>query len=193
MVYPGEKPITEKSRGEIEQKLKTMGDYVKMNYLQRALRSPIDFDTKKFVLLKLTEIYEQSKMYLEAARMMKAAAEINTTFKDKTKDYMKSVECYIKGGDYAEADRIFAQALALGSDREKAEMKTALKNIYYNQAKSYSDANKRNYTRKLYEKMATMPELNAQEKKEVQVQLMQLYEKLGLIREYYNLKRGLGY
>ena len=41
--------------------------------------------------------------------------------------------------------------------------------------------------------MITMPELNQQEKKEIHGQLMQLYEKLGMIREYYNLKRGLGY
>ncbi len=193
MVYPGEKPIIEKSRGEIEQKLKGMGDYVKMNYLQRALKSPIDFDTKKFVLLRLAEVYEQSKMYLESGKMMKVAAEINTTFKDKIKDYLKAVDFYVRGGDYTEADRIFAQALALGSDREKMELKTALKNIYYNQAKVYSTANKRNYAKKIYEKMLTMPELNVQEKKDVQGQLMQLYEKLGMIREYYNLKRGLGY
>ena len=148
MVYPGEKPIGEKNRVEIEQKLNTMGDYVKMNYLQRALKSPIDFDTKKFVLVKLTEIYDKSKMYLEAARMMKSGAEINTTFKDKMKDYMKAVEYYIKGGDYAEADRIFAQALALASEREKVDLKTILKGIYYNQAKNYSMADKRNYTKR---------------------------------------------
>ena len=66
-MYVVDKPITERTRTEIDAKLKTMGEYVKMSYLQRAAKSQLDFDTRKFVLLELTRIYEQKGMFLDAS------------------------------------------------------------------------------------------------------------------------------
>jgi len=182
-----DRPIIERGRMEIEAKLKGMGDYVKMSYLQRALKSGLDFDSRKFVLTKLAEIYEQRKMYLEAAKMLKAAAEINTTFKDKIKDYMKAVEMFVKGGEFTESDRIFAQALALGNESEKYAMKIQRKNAYLAQARFFLSNDKRNNARLIFEKSLTL-DLDMQEKKDVQKQLLELYNKLGLVREFYKLK-----
>jgi hypothetical protein len=78
-----DKPITERTRAEIDAKIKTMGEYVKMSYLQRAIKSQLDFDTRKFVLLELTKIYEQKGMFLDAAKTIRAAADITTTYKEK--------------------------------------------------------------------------------------------------------------
>ena len=167
-----------------------MGDYVKMSYLQRALGSHLDFDTKKFVFLKLAEIYQSRNMFLEAAKMMKGGAEINTTFKDKIRDYMKVVELYIKGGDYVESDRIFVQALALASDREKQDLKRKRKEYYSIQAEEYFNRGKRSQAKIIYEKILSL-DLTPQEKKEVQEKLLDLYNKLGNVREFYNLKRSI--
>lgn len=185
-----ERPITEKTKSEIEKRLSEMGDYVKMSYLQRALKSGLDFDTRKFVLLRLAGIYEAKKMYLESARLIKSAGEINTTFKDKIKDYMRSIELYIKGLSYGEADIVFSQTLALGSDREKKELKNKLKDFYMTQAKIYFDAGKRYNAKKTYEKILTL-DLNSNEKKEVQEKLLDLYNKLGNVRDYYSLKNSI--
>ena len=95
-----ERPIDEKSKSQIEERLASMGDYVKMSYLQRALKSGLSLDTRKFVLFRLAGIYEARRMYNQAARMVKSAAEINTTFKEKIKDYIRSVELYIKAGNH---------------------------------------------------------------------------------------------
>lgn len=187
-MYRVEKPISEKTKAEIETKISKMGDYVKMSYLQRALKSGLDFDTRKFVLIRLAGIYESRKMYLEAAKMVKAAAEINTTFKDKINDYIKAVELYIKGGEYNESDRLFTQALALGNNKEKFEMKTNYKNYYLKQGKFFLNNDKRNYARIIFERALTL-DLNITEKKEVQKYLLELYDKLGLVRDYYNLKK----
>jgi tetratricopeptide (TPR) repeat protein len=184
------KPIQEKSKGEIEKKLDGMGDYVKMSYLQRALASRLDYDTKKFVLLRLAGIYEARRMFLEAAKMARSAAEINTTFKEKIQDFMKVVELYIKGGEYDEADRLFAQALALGSTQEKFEMKTNFRNYYIMQGKFFLSNDKRNYARLAFEKCLTL-ELDLSQKKEIQKYLLGLYDKLGLVKEYYALKGSL--
>ncbi|MCH7568835.1 MAG: hypothetical protein IIA87_05435 [Nanoarchaeota archaeon] len=189
-MYSVDRPIAEKTKSEIEKKLIGMGDYVKMSYLQRALKSGLDFDTKKFVLLRLAEIYETRKMYMESGRLIKVAGEINTTFKEKIKDYMKSVEMYIKGENYQEADRIFAQALVLGNEKEKLEMKNKLKDCYLTQAEFYLSIGRRNYARKVYEKLLTL-DLEFDERKEMQKKLLELYEKLGCIREYYSLKNSM--
>ena len=185
-----DKPISEMSKAEIEKKLDGMGDYVKMSYLQRALKSNLDFDTRKFVLIRLSGIYEVRKMFLEAAKTFKTAAEINTTFAQKMNDFMKVADLYIKGNDYVEADRMFAQALALASDKQKKELKNNFKNFYLTQAKIYLSNDKRNYARLAFEKCLTL-ELDAQEKTEVQNQLLELYNKLGLVRDYYNLKESM--
>ncbi|MEK6825139.1 MAG: hypothetical protein AABY02_04775, partial [Nanoarchaeota archaeon] len=84
--------IQERTKQDIQTKLAKMGDYVKIDYLCRALSSGLDFETRKFVLLELSKLYESRSMYLEAGKLMKNAAEINTTFKGKITDFMKSVE-----------------------------------------------------------------------------------------------------
>src|SRR3989344_6704286 len=135
--------IQERTRQDIELKIGKMGDYVKIDYLARALGSGLDFETRKFVLLTLSKLYEGRAMYSESAKMMKNAAEINTTFKAKISEFMKSVELYIRGCSYPEADLVFAQALALATDREKPELKNVLKKYYTEQARGYAQADKR--------------------------------------------------
>ena len=166
-----------------------MGDYVKIDYLNRALGSGLDFETRKFVLLELSKLYEARSMYLEAGKLMKNAAEINTTFKGKVMDFMKSVELCIRGGNYTEADQIFAQTLALATDRERPELKVLLRGYYMTQARAFVKADKRTHAKKAYEKILTL-EPNPQEKKEAQDQLLGLYQKLGNIRDFYKMRDG---
>lgn len=190
MVHNVERPIDEKNKAQIENKLQTMGDYVQMSYLQRALKSGLDFDTRKFVLLRLGGIYEARRMHLEAAKMIKAAAEINTTYREKIRDYMKATELFIKGQDYPEADRLFAQSLALGNSQEKLQMKQAYKNFYLTQAKLFENSDKRTNAKETYEKVLAL-ELDIGERTQVQKSLLDLYDKLGKIKEYYALKQQM--
>lgn len=186
-MYVVDKPVVEKTRSEIEAKLKTMGEYVKMSYLQRAAKSQLDFDTRKFVLIELAKTYEQKHMYLDAGKTIKASAEITTTFREKMMQFMKAVEFNVHGNDFAEAERIFAQALVLGNDRDKWEMKMQFKQFHFAQAQSYLNSNRRSNAKVLYQKMLSM-ELNPQEKADVQNRLLELYLKLGNTREYHSLK-----
>ncbi|HLC54307.1 MAG TPA: hypothetical protein VJK07_01625 [Candidatus Nanoarchaeia archaeon] len=181
--------IQEATKQDIQAKLAKMGDYVKIDYLSRVLSSGLDFETRKFVLLELSKLYESRSMYLEAGKLMKNAAEINTTFKGKITDFMKSVELYVRGGNYQEGDAIFAQTLALATDRERPELKVLLKGYYFTLARTFAKADKRNHAKKAYEKLLTL-ELNPQEKKETQEQLLSLYQKLGNIRDFYKLRDG---
>ena len=182
--------IQERSRQDIDAKLTTMGDYVKIDYLCRALSSGLDFETKKHVMTSLAKLYESKSMYLESARLIRSASDINTTFKSKMNDFMKAVELYVRGGNYSEADFVFQQALALAMEREKPELRTMMKGYYLNEARNFTRSDKRNQAKKAYEKLLTF-ELAPQEKREAQQHLLVLYEKLGSIREYFKLKESL--
>ena len=182
-----DKPISERTRSEIDAKMKTMGEYVKMSYLQRAAKSQLDFDTRKFVLLELAKIYEQKGMFLDASKCIRTAADITTTYKEKIGQFMKAVEFTIRGGNFSEGERLFAQALALGNDREKWEMKQMYKQFYFAQAEIYLKNDRRNNAKAIYEKILAL-DLNAEERTGAQDKLLGLYYKLGNVREYHALK-----
>ncbi len=179
------------NRKEIEIKLAGVGDYVKMDYLQKCLKMQMDFDTRKFVLTKLAGIYESRKMYLESARLIRIAADINTTFDSKINDFVKSMELFIKGGNYSEAEISFTKALGTANDRQKVAIKIKAKEAYKAQAKDFLARDKRKHALETYERLNGM-DLNPIEKKEVQDQLLFLYNKLGKIVEGSSLRRSIG-
>ena len=178
------------TRVEIESRLAKSGDFVKIDFLAGCLKANLDFDTKKFVLVTLSKLYEARKMFLEAAKMMKASADINTTFKGKIDDFIKSADLYIKGGEFDEADASFNKATALAKTQEKVGIKNIRKEYYKMQAKIYLQNDKRANALKLYEKILSF-DLDVLERKEAQKILLDLYQKLGKIREYYALQRAM--
>ena len=186
-MYVVDRPITERTRTEIDAKIKNMGEYVKMSYLQRAVKSQLDYDTRRFVLLELAKIYEQKGMFLDAAKTIRSAADITTTFKDKIGQFMKAVEYTVRGQNWAEAERLFAQALALGNDREKWEMKQMYKEYYLAQAQFFLKSDRRNNAKDILQKMLLL-DLSSEERGKVQNKLLELYYKLGNVREYHALK-----
>lgn len=178
------------TKKEIDAKLASVGDYVKIDYLNRCLKQSLDFDTRKFVLIRLGEIYGQRGMYLEAAKMITSGAEINTTFQAKINDYTMAAGFFIKSGAFDEADNAFNKAVACCSGLQKESIKTKRKELYFSQAKEYLRKDKRNRARLTFEKLLTL-ELSPEEKREVQSSLLSLYERLGKVKDYYTLKRNM--
>lgn len=177
------------TKREMEAKLTSVGDYVKMDYLTACLKKNLDFDTRKFALAKLAEIYEPRGMHAEAAKLMNASAEINTTFDGKIKDFMKAMELFIKSGNFDDSDASFAKALACGNERQKAEIKNKRKEFYATQALAHLNKDKRTNAMKTYERFLSIADLTPGEKGQAQKNLLALYEKLGKVREFYNLKK----
>jgi len=66
----------EMSKAEIEKELKNQGDYVQIDNITRFLKQGIPLDLKKFVMLKLVEIYERRAMFQAAADTYNKLAEI---------------------------------------------------------------------------------------------------------------------
>lgn len=176
------------TRKEIEAKLATVGDYVKMDYLQQCLKKSIDFDTRKFILNKLSATYEARNMFLEAGKLSRAAADINVTYESKMQEFIKSTVLFIKAGAFDEADVSVGKALVCATERQKPEIKNKIKEAYKVQAKDFIKKDKRKNAMYTYEKLLSL-ELNSMEKKEVQQSLLPLYEKLGKVKEYLQLSK----
>ena len=180
----------EVSRREVETRLKTMGDYVKIDYLQRVLKEKTDFDTRKFVLNTLASLYENKAMFAEAAKLMNASAEINATFHGKMNDYSKSGELFIKSGDFVNADIAYGKAIACGEGVQKVQIKEKKKTAYMMQAEILSSKDRRKHAMMIYEKILTF-DLNQTERRMIQDKLLKLYEKLGKVNEFFNLKKSM--
>ena len=179
------------TRKEVETKLASVGDYVKMDFLQQVLKKNIDFDTKRFVMTKLAFIYETKQMFLEAGKLMRTVADINTTFEGKYNDFAKSMELYIKAGEFDEADLSFKKALACSNPKQKDSLKKMIKETYKTRAAEMIKKDKRKNAADIYERLISLPFLDVVERKNAQAALLQLYQKLGKIREFYALDREI--
>lgn len=178
--------IQEKTRGEVEQKLGMMSDFLKMEYLENCIKQHRDFEIKKFCNMKLAGLYENRNMFLEAARNMTAAADMAVTFKEKAQAYMQETGLWIKAGQYERAEEAFRKALASGNTQEKFEMKRSIKELYKKQALSLEKSGRNTNALKIYQKLLEMSD--DAEKTGVKNKLLELYKRLGKIREYSVLK-----
>ncbi|MDO8509131.1 MAG: hypothetical protein Q7S27_05610 [Nanoarchaeota archaeon] len=182
--------VKEKNRREIDDKLKSLGNYVKIDYLLNCLKQPIDFDTKRYVLVKLAELYKEKKMFLESGKMMQNAAPINTTNRAMISDHIFSAEMFVKAGNFNYADIAFEKALSCAGDNQRFEIKQIKIDMYKSQAENYLKNDKRNNAVNAFEKLIEL-NLAPSERKEVQDKLLSLYDRLGKIKEYYNLKKAM--
>lgn len=174
--------VQEKTRGEVEQKLGSMSDFLRMEYLESCIKQNRDFEIKKFCNQKLADLYAGRNMFLEAARNAAAAAELAATFKEKVQAYIKETELWIKAGQYERADEAFRRALASGNTQEKFEMKRAIKELYKKQALAYEKAGRNANALKIWQKLLEISEET--EKLEIKKKVLELYKRLGKIREY---------
>jgi tetratricopeptide (TPR) repeat protein len=162
-----------------------------MDFLSQCLKKQLDFDTKKYVLMNLAQVYEARRMFSEAAKMMRNAAEINTTYDGKMNDFAKSCVLFTRAGNFAEADVSFTKAMGSAqTDLQKQRIKAVRKDALKAQAKEYIGRDKRSHAVAAYEHLVEI-DLTPEEKREAQSTLLALYEKLGKVREYYALKTNM--
>ncbi len=175
------------TKSEIEKELSCKGDFVKIEYLTRFLKEPLSMDMKKFVFLKLAETYEKTGMLTEAAKNYENAETIAIPFSEKIKYFMKAAELYIKAGDFERTDEAMKKAMQQANSMERDNIYYTIKDFYKKQAQAYENILKRANAVKIYEKLLDM-KINEIEKKEIKEKLLDLYGKLGKIKEYFALK-----
>ena len=183
--------ITEISKAEVQAKLASVGDFVKMDFLQQCLKKTLDFDTRKYVLTTLAGIYEQRHMYLEAGKLVRNAAEINVTFEGKMTDFLKSAELLVHAVACDEARVSFAKAIGSANERQKPALRESYKKAHFTTAEEFLKKDKRNHALEIYESLLALEFITPEEKRKAQVAILPLYEKLGKIKEFMNLKKQL--
>src|SRR3972149_6323145 len=110
----------EMTKSEIERDLQGKGNFVQIDHLNRFLKDhQLSMDTKKFIFLKLASLYENSKLFGEAAKMYDNAASISLTFSEKIKHYTKAAETHVKLGAFDRVEESVRKAMSEANSRER--------------------------------------------------------------------------
>lgn len=180
------------SKGEIERVLATKGVFIQIDYLKRFLREDLPIDTKKFAYLKLAELYEQSGMFIEAAKYISLIAENVITFKERRGLFIKEFKLLVKAGQYGRADVAIKKAYnESNTSEERREIKDEIKKTYLDQAKEYEIKGMKGRAISVYEKALHL-DLEDFEKNSIKERLIPLYETTGKLREFYAMRKGKG-
>lgn len=178
------------TKSEIENFLKTKGDFVAISNLTNYLNNKeLPLDKKKYAYAKLAELYEKKGMLTETARMYNNLAECSIAFSEKIKNHVAEVGYYIKAGKFDLADEATKKAMVEANTAQRAEIFVQVKEFYKKQAEKYVKEMKRGHAVRIYEKLLRM-NLSDIEKAEIKEKLMPLYEKLGRLKDYFSIKEN---
>lgn len=179
----------EMSTTEIEEFLKNKNDFVKIDYLTRFLQEKLMSVTRKFVFLKLGEIYERSSMFTDSGRAFETAGELASE-PEKRRLLVKAAQIFARAGDFTRAEGLIRSAVSKASDFDKREIYRGIKEFYLYSAETYEKSRKLGDAIKIYERLLMM-EISDSEKKQIKNKLMELYQRLGKIKEYMMLKNSV--
>ena len=176
--------VREKTIEEFEDKLTEMNTALnKIMYLESALGvSGFNFEIKRFLWKRLSDLYEERKMFERAAKAMSNKAGMEVSFREKTDSYITAAELYSRVGKIEDADEMFIRASRDANAEQKMKVKLARKNIYLISAKELENKGKKASAVKFYEKLIKM-KLEDIEKNEIKDKLLATYKALGLFRE----------
>ncbi len=175
--------VKEQTISEIQEKLLTMNTGLnKIAYLESALKQNFSYDIQRFLWQKITDCYEERKMFEKAAKAMSAKSAIEITFKDKIESCLKSAELYTKAGKIDFAEELFQRASREANSQEKAKIKLTKKNLYLLEAQGLEKQGKRVTALKFYEHLIKT-DLDDFEKQEIKAKLLDAYKALGKFRE----------
>ncbi len=172
---------------EIEKELSGKGNFVQIDYLTRFLKEDLSIDTKKFVFLKLAEIYEKTDMLKDAAKNYENAAMVSITFREKIGHFMKEAELCTRAADFDGSEKAMKKAMVEANSMQRAEIYENVKSLYKQYAESFEKNLKRIHAIKAYEKLLDM-RMGESEREAIKNRLLDLYEKLGRRKEYFLLK-----
>jgi len=176
------------TKADIERELHGKGDFVLIDNITRFLKEHHPLDTKKFLYGKLIEVYEKRNMFTEAAKLYEGLAELSVTFDEKIKQFVNAAEDYIRGGLFDRADYAMKKALSEAMPNERPKIFLKVKEFYRKQAEIYEKDKRRNNAVKIYERILNM-NISDMEKDEIRKKLLVLYENLGMVRDYMEMKK----
>jgi tetratricopeptide (TPR) repeat protein len=181
----------EMTKVEIEKELMNKGDYVLIDNMTRFLKENLPVDIKRFVSLKLVEVYERRGMFADAAAIYDKLIEICLIPLDKVNYRTRATECYIKSGFYDKADLAMKNLSGEAKLGDKAKINSSIKTFYLTQAQAYEKEKRRAKAIQTYQRILTMNLLDS-EKNDINKKLLELYNQTGMIKEFMDMKKRLG-
>ena len=178
------------TKSEIEKDLQGKGDYVQIDNLRRFLKENLAIDTRKFVLMKLVLIYENRKMFSEAADLYGKLSELAMNASERSSFLIKQIEDYIKSGFFDMVDLIMGKLMSeTVKYTDKAKITSTIIGFYVTQAQIYEKEKRRSKAVEIYEKLLTM-KIPDSDRTEIKNRLLKLYYALGMVDKYMNLKES---
>jgi tetratricopeptide (TPR) repeat protein len=181
----------EMSKAEIEKELNREGDYVQIDTIRRFLKENPSPELKKLVCIRLAEIYERRMMFPQAAETYNKLADMTNIYADKMKFLIQEAGNYIHGGFFEMADSITNKIIAEVKPMEKTSTMNIIKDFYRTQAQIYEKEKRKSKAVQIYEKLVTSKTISDAEKSEIDNKLLRLYNDLGLVSKYLDLKGKL--
>ena len=177
-------PIREHTLEAIEDRLNSMNTALnKINYLESAMTTTgFSFELKRFLLEKLTGLYEERKMFERAARAQANKAGMDVGNRERIESYVNAAELYSKAGKVNDADEMFTRAVRDATPEGRAVVKLARKNIFMTIAGELERKGRKASAIKFYEKLMKI-NLEDIEKKDVKEKLLATYNALGMFHE----------
>jgi len=174
--------VKERNLEEIKVKLEEINtDLSKINYLESALIKNFDSETKRFLWVLVSELYEARRMYEKAGRAMSAKANADVIFREKIDSYLKAGELFAKAGNVLESEVMFVRAIRVGNETQKPKIKLAMKNIFLINAEVFERV-RRNIAVGFYERLMEM-NLEDVERQKVKQRLIDIYKSLGRFKD----------
>lgn len=178
----------EMAKSEIERELQGKGDYVQIDSLRRFLKEDIATDTRKFVLMKLVLIYENRKMFSEAADLYGKLSELAMNSSERSSFLIKEIEDYVKSGFFDMVDLVTGKLLGeTAKYADKTKITESIVGFYKTQGETYEKEKRRSKAIEVYEKLLTM-KISDAEKSWAKNKLLELYKGVGMIDKYFNMK-----
>ena len=175
------------TKTEIEEAIKGKGDFVKIDYLNRYLKTVDSLEMKRFILLNLASVNESKGLFNDAIKNVSSAGDISISFREKRELYMKEVALWIKISDFNMAEKAFNKTLSYGNEIEKVEMYSLYENTFRAIGKNYENQGKLRKALEIYEKLFNIIKI-PQRKEDVKEKLLDIYYKMGRMREDNRLK-----
>lgn len=181
----------EMGKAEIEKELAGKGDYVQIDTIRRFLKENPSPESKKYVCIRLAEIYERRMMFPQAAETYSKLAEMTNIYADKMRFLIMEAGNYIHGGYFDMADSIVNRIIAEVKPMEKTNTLNIIKDFYKTQAMIFEKEKRKAKAVEIYEKMQMSKTLSDAERSDVNAKLLRLYNDLGLVSKFLALKGKL--
>ncbi len=172
---------------EVEKELSGRAEFTKIDMLNRYLKLMPPLEMRKFAHLKLAEIYAERKMFNDAAKAYSDASKNCLTFREKVDYLIKETKAHIDAGNFDEADKSLKKALIESEHRDRRKIYDEVVQHYRKGAEDLEKQKKQGQASKYYEKLLKM-KISDEEKEEIKEKLIDIYERLGKMKELRFLK-----